>query len=226
MKRCFLILLSFVLLFLTGATRAFAEKSPEGPVLTSLWFFLGGSMMPRSWEVRFDVDPPVILENDGEARPFGAEAAAALKQAVLDFRVSAWDGFLGSDPNVLDGEAFSLELTYADGTTIHASGENAFPEGYHAFRNGFYAILQQEKREFLAGVYRWRDKPTGAGATLTLEPDGSFLLSAEPSGAFSCTGGWTSAFDMVDLWGEDTAGNAFWISFALDGKALLYLGNA
>ena len=37
--------------------------------------------------------------------------------------------------DVLDGEGFSLSLTFRDGTQITASGENKFPEGYRSFRN-------------------------------------------------------------------------------------------
>lgn len=47
--------------------------------------------------------------------------------------VTDWDGFQGSNSHVLDGKMFSFEATLADGTTVSASGSNAFPKGFREF---------------------------------------------------------------------------------------------
>ena len=47
--------------------------------------------------------------------------------------VEKWDGFCKSDPNVLDGESFSLEIVLADRKKITAHGCNAYPQNYHEF---------------------------------------------------------------------------------------------
>lgn len=55
--------------------------------------------------------------------------------------VADWDGFRGSDPNVLDGTTFSFEATFADGSTVSASGTNSFPDGYGEFKQSIGSFL-------------------------------------------------------------------------------------
>ncbi|MCF0230034.1 MAG: hypothetical protein HUJ76_10140 [Parasporobacterium sp.] len=49
--------------------------------------------------------------------------------------VSEFDGFDGSNPDVLDGGGFSLGIYYDDGTYVYASGRNSYPEWYSGFRD-------------------------------------------------------------------------------------------
>lgn len=46
------------------------------------------------------------------------------------YRVDRWDGFDKSNKRVMDGSSFTLSITLADGSTISAHGNNAFPENY------------------------------------------------------------------------------------------------
>ncbi len=64
-------------------------------------------------------------------------------EALLDeYRIAAWNGFRGVDRYALDGESFSLGLTYADGSTVTASGSNEFPDGYFAFSGALDGLVQ------------------------------------------------------------------------------------
>ncbi len=64
-------------------------------------------------------------------------------EALLEeYRVCAWNGFRGVDRYALDGESFSLGLTYADGSTVTASGSNMFPDGYFAFSGALDGLVQ------------------------------------------------------------------------------------
>lgn len=47
--------------------------------------------------------------------------------------VKSWDGFSKSNPNVLDGDSFSLEIELADGKMMYAHGNNSYPKNYHEF---------------------------------------------------------------------------------------------
>lgn len=61
--------------------------------------------------------------------------------------LSAWDGFAGNQPGMLDGEGFRLHIAYADGTDIDARGDNAFPEGYFETKsaiNDFFCGLMEQ----------------------------------------------------------------------------------
>ena len=59
---------------------------------------------------------------------------AVLEQLELiagKYDLVSWDGFNESSSGVLDGSAFSLSMTLADGRTVEAQGNNAFPGGYN-----------------------------------------------------------------------------------------------
>lgn len=56
-----------------------------------------------------------------------------LEKIVEECNVRKWNGFSKTARGVLDGEGFSLYLKYSDGTTVSASGSNAFPKGYGDF---------------------------------------------------------------------------------------------
>lgn len=47
--------------------------------------------------------------------------------------VRKWDGFSGSNPDVLDGEMFSLDIELEDGSLMSAHGSNAYPPNYGRF---------------------------------------------------------------------------------------------
>ena len=61
--------------------------------------------------------------------------------------VEKWNGFSKSDPNVLDGDGFSLKIGYADGSVINAHGSNAYPKGYWDFLKGMSEILDPLREE-------------------------------------------------------------------------------
>ena len=58
-----------------------------------------------------------------------------LAELTETYDVAGWDGFDGTAEGVLDGEGFLLTITWENGFSIHASGENAFPARYGDFRD-------------------------------------------------------------------------------------------
>ena len=53
-----------------------------------------------------------------------------VSETLFRLEVEKWDGFCESDPNVLDGETFTLEIILSDGRKIRATGSNAYPKNY------------------------------------------------------------------------------------------------
>lgn len=49
---------------------------------------------------------------------------------IRKIKIPDWSGFMGSDPNVLDGTSFRFEAVLSDDTKIFANGTNAYPKGY------------------------------------------------------------------------------------------------
>ena len=76
--------------------------------------------------------------------PLEDEEVRGLERLIADCGLWDWNGFSGSNPDVLDGESFSLSASFADGREIRAWGSNSFPEGY------FHA--DQAIEDFFAGV--------------------------------------------------------------------------
>lgn len=62
--------------------------------------------------------------------PLEDEEVGRLERLIADFGLWDWNGFSGSNPDVLDGESFSLSASFADGREIKAWGSNSFPAGY------------------------------------------------------------------------------------------------
>ncbi|MBQ2412130.1 MAG: hypothetical protein II313_01760, partial [Anaerotignum sp.] len=64
-----------------------------------------------------------------------------LETIVYEHQMYQWDGFSKTDTNVMDGEGFSLDITFMDGTTVSAHGSNAFPSGYGAAEDAFNGLF-------------------------------------------------------------------------------------
>ena len=91
----------------------------------------------RHGEIMFDSYDIATLDgrlqlsvNGGDFRPVDDAVGAALLKVIDKYGMTAWDGFSGSTPYALDGEGFRLEFDLTDGTSVLATGDNAFPEGY------------------------------------------------------------------------------------------------
>ncbi|MBQ6601838.1 MAG: hypothetical protein IJH99_00335 [Eubacterium sp.] len=57
----------------------------------------------------------------------------AICKELTACNAASWDGFSESASDVLDGEGFSLDITREDGSTLHAYGSNAWPDGFYGF---------------------------------------------------------------------------------------------
>ncbi|MBR5734379.1 MAG: hypothetical protein IKX79_02400 [Desulfovibrionaceae bacterium] len=102
-------------------------------------FSSAGSMMGKwpGYELyqRMEAGGPVMVleheqgQNKTECRISGEELQS-FEALLKTLGIAQWDGFKGSDPRVLDGRSFSLDVRYWDGRGIHASGYMRWPKGY------------------------------------------------------------------------------------------------
>lgn len=51
-----------------------------------------------------------------------------VREILEKYEVGNWNGFRGRDSLVLDGSSFSFHVSFTDGTSLSASGTNAFPK--------------------------------------------------------------------------------------------------
>ena len=69
--------------------------------------------------------------------------------ALLDeLDLAAWDGYRQEDSAVLDGESFSLNVAFEDGSGIDAVGTNSFPDGYYEKKGAIQAFFEALMREY------------------------------------------------------------------------------
>ena len=223
MKRCLIFLIALAVLSGCAFGLAGAETDRDGHVLTRFYFSRGGYMVPQSREICFAEDGCAVRVDDNEPRPFDPAAAAELVQIIKDYRLDAWDGFHESDSRVLDGENFSLEMEYSDGTTVYASGENAFPDGYHAVTAALDDILRREEMGFLAGVYRYEGEGCGGDFTITLNADGTYSFYEGFLSSYIGAGTWDVFYGRVYLDEDDEAGFDLRFMFDCEKDALAYI---
>ena len=221
MKRLAALCLTLLLLSFCWRVSAasFDSHAEAVPALRRFYFSIGGELPLRSWEIQWEDGGFQICENGGEPRSFPSELAVTLLEILEDFDVASWDGFHDYDPDVLDGMSFSLEVEYADGTLVFASGENAFPEGYHEASSAFMTLLHNEKMAFLSGLYRY-DGHGESDAVVTLYEDGTWTFSAEYGDGLIRKGKWSVYDNAVYVTSENSESLPF--LFGIEDDALLY----
>lgn len=217
-----------------GAIQEFTFASPEAQaefealcirfadnhILTRFCFTRGGEMVPQSREVILQDGSYCIQDDEGDTRAFDPALMDALRQVIAEYDLESWDGFHDSDPNVLDGEFFSLEMSYADGSSIYASGDNAFPERYFDVADSIEAIFKEDELSHIAGVYRYEGEGFGGDFTITLNADGTYAFSEGPLSSYHGGGTWYVYYDAVCL--NEENGFDTDVMFYIEDDALIY----
>ena len=101
-----------------------------GRALSTFSVYRYGEIRYDSYNIFLDKDGYHVSVNDEESVPMKEETVQALMEVIETYDVSSWDGFSKANENVLDGEGFSLEIGFTDGTCVKADGDNAFPDHY------------------------------------------------------------------------------------------------
>ncbi len=123
---------------------------------------------------------------------------------------------------VLDGEGFSLEIDFADGVSVHASGDNAFPDRYFSFQSAVLDILKREKMAVLAGAYQYEGEGIGGDFTITLNADGTYTFYEGALSSYMGAGTW-DVYDNAVYLTEGDGGFDLTFMFGVEDDALVYL---
>ena len=191
----------------------------QNHVMARFFFTRGGYAMPQTYEVFMKQGRYFIQENGGSVHPLDADLVDELLRIIDQCDVESWDGFDESDPYVLDGEDFSLSVTFADGMNVSAYGSNAFPEHYRTFCAMTDAIFSRNRTRYLAGAYRHEE--SGGSLTLTLHEDGTYVLCDAASDQDLSAGTWEAFMGviyMTDRQDEDAV-----YQFGVDDDTLIFL---
>ena len=89
--------------------------------------------------------------------PMTDEDMAAFSELAAKQMIKEWDGFKKSDHTVLDGEDFSLDVEYEDGSSVSAYGSNSFPKGYResmsVIEDFFWGLMEEYEIDVGNGWY-------------------------------------------------------------------------
>ena len=221
MRRCSLV---FLIMIVCGVFIAAGAETAEanGHVLTRFSFSRWGEMKPKTWEVLWEGDDCTIREDEDEPRPLAADLAAEIAQVVADCDMESWSGVYSTGYEVLDGECFSLKMEFADGATVSASGDNAFPESYDEAMGALDDIFQREKMDAVAGTYKYDGEGFGGDFTIALNSDGTYTFYEGPLSSYMGMGTWNTAYDAVYMNEEDEEFDLSFM-FGVEGDSLIYL---
>lgn len=103
------------------------------------YHYTTGTMMNA--DVRYEVEcegekclakikPNLVPDEEAMKYTVDKSVMDEIKDVLIKYHVERWDGFQKSDPNVLDGNSFSLYVSMADGNSISASGYMEWPNNY------------------------------------------------------------------------------------------------
>ena len=183
---------AFALLLAVLAFLAAAAGADGGRTLVRFELVRSTDLPTRQYEVFLLPDGYYLSRGRGAAQPLDAETVRALAELAEARGVLSWDGFSGSNPYLLDGESFRLELAFSDGTTVFAAGSGRFPQGYVAAAAAMEALLADaaEPGAPVAGAYRYEGGGFGGDFTLTLDADGGYAFYEGPLSSYLGGGEW------------------------------------
>ena len=126
------------------------------------------------------------LEDTAEAKTMihefdGDEAVyEQIAETLASADVVSWDGFSGSNPDVLDGYGFNFDAELSDGRTIYASGSNSFPDGYYAISMMLDTLCSRQEiteQQFDGGPYTITLPETWVGSATAAFREGYISFS-------------------------------------------------
>lgn len=195
---------------------------PGNHTLTRFYYTIRGEMMPRSWEITLREDGYWIQENEETPRSFPEALASELIQVIADNDADSWQGVYETEYEVLDGEGFSLGMDFADGVSVQAGGDNAFPEKYFIFQHAVLDIFAREKMSVLAGTYQYEGEGFGGDFTITLNADGTYTFYEGALSSYMGSGTW-QVYDNAVYLTEGEGGFDLSFMFGAEENVLVYL---
>ena len=195
----------------------------EAPALTYFWFSYGGYLPPQNYEVSFQDPFYQLKRDDGAACQLDMTVIERLLSIIEGYDLSTWDGFHENNPYVLDGEGFSLEIAFSDGTGIRAQGDNRFPAGYHGAAEEIVRLFDKALDGDFTGVYTYAGDGFGGDFTITLEEDGSYTFYEGFLSSYIGGGHWYAERREIYLAEENGFDLQFYFS-AEDEDTLIYKG--
>ena len=82
-----------------------------------------------------EIKPNNVPEENKITTEIKEEDIKKITELLKKYHVNKWNGFHKTDQNVLDGNSFSLNIYFKNGTSISASGYMIYPDNYREVCN-------------------------------------------------------------------------------------------
>ena len=115
--------------------------------LSTFHVYRNGDIRYDSYQINLDTEGYQISIDEGPERSVSMDEVNVLMEVIESYDLVSWDGFSESRDDVLDGEGFRLEFTLTDGSSVQASGDNAFPDHYFDAMGAIWDILTRMAEE-------------------------------------------------------------------------------
>ncbi len=190
--------------------------------LTRFWYTHGGYNAPQSYEIYLLEDSYYLIRGRVPAQKLDDATVQKIEALISEYGLESWDGFDESNEYVLDGEDFSLNIRFGDGTQITASGNNAFPPDYFEAMGSIEEILNGDEKELPLpfGTYKYEGEGFGGDFTITLRADGTYSFYEGMLSSY--IGGGHYSFEDGLLVFSEEAGFELLNRFLYTGDALLF----
>ena len=167
-------------------TEAEAPSDAHGAI-TRLTLQRGGYSGYWNYELEALDGEYYLTAYGAEPRKVSASLADSLYGVAVQYDLFKWDGFKDSDPRVLDGESFRLYMEFADGASITAGGDNAFPPNYFDSIQALTDVLESSEAygvnsffSILAGLAAGKSE-LAVGADIAFDAITDFYYTYESS---------------------------------------------
>ena len=159
MKRI-LCLITMIVLAIIIASIILYKSRQEKPLpvevsdIKTIHFYYSTGNMMNAW-VSYDITKDAngkrtaIIKLDGQNEEdalrieVDEEVLTSLEEVLKKYEVGKWNNFNKSDPNVLDGNSFSLSVHFEDNTLIDASGYMMYPTNYREVKLELDSIFEK-----------------------------------------------------------------------------------
>ena len=146
MKKRFAAVLAAAMLLLTSCAGRFHTEAPmesfsfsHSGMHSDSIYTLSIQKTEQGWRAELDL----LAGNRLHILPVSQAEADALAALLDAHDLWSWAGFDKVDKRVLDGTGFDLNIRFADGKKLIASGSNAFPKGYNEAKEAIKAFFIQ-----------------------------------------------------------------------------------
>ena len=113
----------------------------------SVGYHMNGSY---AYEINYDgshyiasIKKDGVAEEDAKMVIISKKDVKRVENVLVKYKVNKWNGFDKVDKNVLDGDSFSLYVTFDDDTSIDAHGYMRYPENYGKVKGELDSIFNE-----------------------------------------------------------------------------------